>query len=197
MAKMRTWFLGALAVLWLLPAAIGAEQRIAVADVERIFREYYKSKIAEDVIRQQSEVYRAYLLKLKDELKKLEDALAVARDGAQNIALSDAERGAFEITVRRKGEELAIKRAEAEKYAVDKNKQMIKLELDKRAEVLDDIRAEVKRRAAAEGYDFVLDISGRTSNDISMVVYFNPAADLTAELIKSLNATAVGVNEKK
>lgn len=194
---MRTWFLGALAVLWLLPAAIGAEQRIAVADVEKVFREYYKSKIAEDVIRQQSEVYRAYLLKLKDELKKLEEALAVARDGAQNIALSDAERAEFEITVRRKGEELAIKRAEAEKYAADKNKQMIKLELDKRAEVLDDIRAEVKRRAAAEGYDFVLDISGRTSNDISMVVYFNPAVDLTAELIKSLNATAVGANEKK
>jgi Skp family chaperone for outer membrane proteins len=194
---MRTWFLGALALLWLLPAAIGAGQRIAVADVEKIFREYYKSKIAEDVIRQQSEVYRAYLLKLKDELKKLEDAHAVARDGAQNIALSDAERAEFEVSARRKGEEIAIKRAEAEKYAVDKNKQMIKLELDKRAEVLDDIRAEVKRRAAAEGYDFVLDVSGRTSNDISMVVYFNPTADLTAELIKSLNATAVGVNEKK
>lgn len=178
-----------------LPAL--AAPKIAVADLEKVFKEYYKSKIAEDVIRQQSDVYRAYLLKLRDEVRKLEEEYKVARDGAQNLALNETARREFEALAARKTEEVAAKRAEAEKYAVEKNNQMRELELAKRREIIADIRNEIKRRAAAEGLDLVLDASGRTSNDVSAVLYANPAMDLTAELIKALNAAAVTPAEKR
>lgn len=180
----------------LLPLSAAAAQKIAVVDMEKVFREYYKSRIAEESIRQQAEVYRAYLLKLKDELRKLEDEYAVARDESQNIALSEDQRRKASDTARRKTEEIAAKRAEAEKYAVEKNNQMKDMELAKRQAIIEDIKNEIKRRAALEGYDIVLDTSGRTANDFPAVIYHNPAIDLTAELIKSLNATATAAPAK-
>ena len=44
-----------------------AEVTTGVVDLERIFREYYKSKIAEELIRQQATVYRNYLKKTETE----------------------------------------------------------------------------------------------------------------------------------
>ena len=80
--------------LLLLPVCFSflhGEVLTGVVDLERIFREYYKSKIAEELIRQQAAVYRDYIKKLESEHKILADDAAKARAAAQNLALSAAE----------------------------------------------------------------------------------------------------------
>ena len=57
-------------------AAAAAELRIAVVDLDRIFREYYKSRIAEDFLNQQAEAARIYMGQLNT---RLEAARADAR----------------------------------------------------------------------------------------------------------------------
>ena len=69
-----------------------AEVTTGVVNLERIFREYYKSKIAEELIRQQAAVYRSYLKKMEAEHNKLAEAARNARAEAQNVALSAADR---------------------------------------------------------------------------------------------------------
>ncbi len=184
------------AVLSLLTlAATAAPQRTAVVDLEKVFKEYYKSKIAEGAIRQQAEIFRAYLLKLQDQIRQLETECNTARDKAQNLALEESARTAAAETLRSKTRELAAKRAEAEQYATERNRQMREFEQQKRQDILADIRAEIRRRALAEGYDFVLDSSGKTMNDVPTVLYCNPAVDLTEEVLKTLNATATAPAE--
>ena len=61
---------------------------IAVVDLEKVFREYYKSKIAEDQIRRQAGAYRSYLERLNTQLKEAQTNAANARADALNLGLS-------------------------------------------------------------------------------------------------------------
>ena len=65
---------------------------IAVVDLEKVFRDYYKSKIAEDQIRRQASAYRSYLERLNTQLKEAQSNAANARADALNLGLSASER---------------------------------------------------------------------------------------------------------
>ena len=86
-------------------SALQAEILTGVVDLERIFREYYKSKIAEELIRRQAAVYRNYIKKLEAEHTALVAEARRARAESQNLALAAAER--------QKAEEKALSCAKA------------------------------------------------------------------------------------
>lgn len=178
-------------VLLLIMAAAAAfcADRIATVDMEKIFRGYYKSRIAEDAIKQQAESYRSYLLKLNEELNALRRKAGDASANALNIALSAQEQQKAKdeaAEIKRKFNE---KEAEIKLYIQNRTADMRDLESRKRKEILDDIRREINRRAAAEGYDFVLDVSGRTTNEFSAVIVSPAARDISDAVIKELNRT--------
>ncbi len=175
----------------LLAFGLGAaeNQRFAVVDLEKVFREFYKSRIAEDAIKSQSEIYRAYLLKLNEQLQQLQKEAATLLLNAQNIALTETERRDSVRAAEAKKREVDEKKAEIELYGTERSQDLRRMEQGKRVEVMNEIMAEVRRRAAAEGYGFVLDSSGRTMNDQPAVLVFPPADDITAQVIAELNRT--------
>ena len=164
-----------------------AEILTGVVDLERIFREYYKSKIAEELIRQQAAVYRNYLKKLESEHKALVTEAANARAAAQNLALSADERQKAEERAIAAARAVAAKKTEAEVYARERAVDMRTLQSRKRAEILKDIQAQIARSAALLGYGFVLDYSGRTTNDKGAVLLYPLQRDFTRHVITELN----------
>ena len=182
---MKKFFLSLL--LLFTVSALQAEILTGVVDLERIFREYYKSKIAEELIRQQAAVYRNYLKKLETEHKNLVTEAANARAAAQNLALSADERQKAEERAIAAARAVAAKKTEAEVYARERAVDMRTLQNRKRAEVLKDIQAQIARSAALLGYGFVLDYSGRTTNDKGAVLLYPPQRDFTRHVITELN----------
>ena len=73
-------------------------------------------------------------------------------------------------------------------------KSIRELERVKRAEIVADIEKCVRKRAAAEGYLYVFDSSGRTMNEQPALLVFPASCDLTKVVIEDLNRTAVKVN---
>ena len=177
-----------------LQAAAPQGERIAVVNMETVFRQYYKSRIAADTLRQQSEVYRNYIMAEQTRLRELEKEMNTARDAAQNLALSAAERESRKQLFTAKAQELKQKRAELQNYMLERNRTLSNVEKNKRQEILTDIREEAKKQAVSGGYTFVLDSSGMTTSGIPAVLYAPPTADLTAKILKSLNATAAPGN---
>ncbi|WP_187144194.1 OmpH family outer membrane protein [Victivallis vadensis] len=57
--------------------AKGRPQRFAVVNLEKVFQEYYKSRIAEDAIKQQAEVFRNSMMRLNEELRTLKEEAPV------------------------------------------------------------------------------------------------------------------------
>ena len=189
--NIRKALLAVLALSCLAAVAASGSERIAVVDLDKIFREYYKSRIAEETIRTQGESYRSYLIQLGDRRKKLVEEARAAAFNAQNVALSPEEAAKARKTAVQA--EAALKTLDEEIAAYQENmvKTLRELEQRKRAEILDDIRNCVRRRAAAEGYLYVFDSSGRTLNEQPALLVFPEACDLTKVVIEELNRTAV------
>ena len=168
-------------------AAFAAGSRIAVIDLERVFREYYKSRIAEDVIRQQATAYRTYLNRLNEELRKLSEAARTAQSNALNIALAPSEKQKVEQEAIAARNAVREKEAEIKLFVEERSADMRRLETSKRTEIMDEIRREVSRRAAAEGFEFVLDRSGRTMNDQPALLVYPERCDITNSVLRELN----------
>ena len=185
-----------LAAFWtaLLPAAEktpgNTAPRIAVVRMDALVRDYHKSRIAEETIRQQAEMYRTYLAGRQTELRKMEKEMLQLRDDAQNIAMSAEFRSQQETKFQEKRRELASANAEFQRLTADRSQKMRELELRKRKEILDDIRHEIARTAGIAGYDFVLDATV-TANAVPAVLYAAPHADITEKILKNLNDTAL------
>jgi Skp family chaperone for outer membrane proteins len=67
-----------------------ASPRIAVVDLRRVFKEYYKSRIAEEFIKQQAESARLYLGQLTKQLESLRAEARRLGTNAMNQALDPA-----------------------------------------------------------------------------------------------------------
>ena len=183
----------AAAALCFFGVVSGAE-RIAVVDLDKVFREYYKSRIAEDAIRAQGETCRGYLVQLNDRREKLRAEARVAIQNSQNVALAAEERLKARQQAAKLEAQLKELDSEIELYQENMIKSIRELERVKRAEIVADIRNCVRKRAAAEGYVYVFDSSGKTMNEQPALLVFPAACDITKVVIEDLNRTAVKVN---
>ena len=165
-------------------------QRIAVVDLERVFKEYYKSRIAEEFIKQQGESARLYLGQLTRQLETLRSEARRLGTNAMNQALDPALKAKADAEAAAALRKVAEKEAEIKLYTGEKSREIQELERRRRAEIIADIRADVKRRATAEGYDFVLDSSGFTTNGLPAVLVFPGKNDITKAVIRELNRNA-------
>lgn len=136
-------------------AAQAAEvQRFAVVNLEKVFREYRKSRIAEDAFKQQAEVYRNYFVKQQGLLVQLRKQAEQLQEEARNPALSEADRSKAGADAVVKAREVAAKEAELKLYAAERLRTMRDAEQKKREEVFADIYKEIDRRAAGGGVHF-------------------------------------------
>lgn len=188
------FFVPVLAALFLAATVAYGAERIAVVDLEKVFREYYKSRIAEDTIRSQGETYRGYLVQLNDRREKLRAEARIAIQNSQNVALSPEEMQKARQTAAKLQTTLKELDSEIEIYQENMIKSIRELERSKRAEIVADIEKCVRKRAAAEGYLYVFDSSGRTMNEQPALLVFPKSCDLTDVVIEELNRTAVKVH---
>jgi len=170
-------------------ALSGAEVLTGVVDLEKIFREYYKSKIAEELIQEQAKIYREYLDTLNRQMNEMQQNAQKLRINAQNLALSREARADSERQLEQLQRNLTAKKTELDMYIRGRTADMRKLESSKRAEIMADIQEQVSRSASIFGYGFVLDSSGQTSNGRSTLLLFPKGRDFTSHVITELNRT--------
>ena len=179
---------------WCFAAVASGAERIAVVNLDKVFREYYKSRIAEDTIRAQGETCRGYLVQLNDRREKLRAEARNAIRNSQNVALAPEERLKAGQLASKLEAQLKELDSEIELYQENTVKSLRELERVKRAEIVADIEKCVRKRAAAEGYLYVFDSSGKTMNEQPALLVFPASCDLTKVVIEDLNRTAVKVN---
>ena len=188
---MKNFFKSLLVVLlgcWIV--AVTAEDRIGVVDLEKIFREYHKSRSVESFINQRAEAVRAYLTQLQKQLNELRASARKLGTDAVNPALSENEKLIAQKNADEALRKVRAKEAEIQLYVNEVSRERKELESKKRAEIMADIHAEIKRRAAVRGFNFIIDKSGRTLNDQPALLLFPAGRDISDEVIRELNRTA-------
>ena len=161
--------------------------KIAVIDMNRVFQEYNKTKINEAKLKKQAEIYKEYSTQLAQSLAKLRQEFVKLRDDSQNMVYTAAERENRRMNAQEKYRQAAAKEAELREYNRERQRQL-RDEYEKlRSSILADISNVVSAKCLAEGYGLVLDKSGRSLNNIPLVVYSSKMLDITESVIKTLN----------
>lgn len=161
--------------------------KIAVVDMARIFDDYYKTRIVQSQLEEQQSVYRTHVTAMNEEYNKLQEEYKVLLDAAQNITLKEAERQEKAAEASKKLAEVKQKERDINQYLTEKSRQFKEFEDTKRTEITAEILGEVQRRATVDGYDIVLDYSGKTTSSLASVVFFKPNLDITDAVLEELN----------
>jgi Skp family chaperone for outer membrane proteins len=167
--------------------ADNTSQKIAIVNMENVFKNFYKTKINSAKFNKQAATYKEYADQLAASQIKFEEQFRALRDASQNIALPETERESKRLAARDKYRQLQAKQSELETYNQEKSAQL-KEQYDKmRKEILTEIRKCVAKYASKNNLITVLDASGNTSNDIPMVLYYKPDMDISDEILQILN----------
>ena len=191
MNKTVTRLLLALGLATLLQFSAGAaEQKIAIIDLQGVFTNYFKTRIADAAIRDEAGALDKDRKALTDQYQKLTEDYKKALDDASNQAISADERDKRKKTA--EGKLIDINDLEQQIKQFDRTARGNLEEKQRmaREKILVQIKSVVATKAQAGKYTLVLDTAGEGLSRTSVVFYNNGENDITAEVLKALNADA-------
>ena len=186
-AKIIKTSIGLISVILLSGHLCAQNLKIAFVDMEQIFQGYYKTLKAEETVKKQKEIYNEYTENLEKERETLEEDFNTLRDISQNIALSEEVREEKRNKAQTKFMLLQEKEKEMQEYQKQKLSSLRKQLRDQRNDLVKEIRNFIRGVAEKEGYDFVIDSSGNTLNEIPVFIYYQSELDITDTILAIIN----------
>ncbi len=161
----------------------------AMIDLNKVFKDYYKTKEAEADLKDTMSKYREEHQKLRDELQKLAGQIDSLNQQAKDASLSEEARKQKENALREKLEEARRRQREIQEYEAKSTSLFREQSQRMRERILKEI-TEVVQGSSKGKFGLVLDTSGMTLNGVSPFVYTDPAKlkDITQEVVDGLNA---------
>jgi len=195
---MKKFLLLALAAGLAFPAASFAQGtlKIGTVDMQRAFKEYNKTKDAENKVNDAKNAAKKEFddrtdgyKKALDEINKLNqqlDAPALSADAKAQKAKERDEKIANIKTMER----------EINDFRQTREQQLQQQAMRMRESIVKEITDLVLERVKSNGMDLVFDKSGLSTNYVPVLLYSKDNADFTTEIITALNKKAASTTEK-
>jgi|SRR5262245_17220196 len=174
MTPLKTAVVAIVALLISSPKVWAQTPKIAVVDFERAVVESVEGKKSSDKF---NGALKAKQAELEKRQKELEDQQRKLQSGART--LSDAAKADIQKDIDRRTTELQRVNEDAQKELQALRDQLLRPIAERATAILNGMAAE-------QGYTLVVDLSNQESN----ILWFNPKNDITAELIKRIDAAA-------
>lgn len=162
-------------------------ERIVFVDMNKVFDEFYKTKLAEGQLKEQETEYRDELKKMVDKFKELQESFRQAREESEDRVLSEEARSSRRAEAEEKLVELREMEGKIRRFEETRRRQIA----DQMKRVRDKLVVEIKETltgyARKEGFIAVVETSGDNLNGVPNILYFDPSRDITAPLIELLN----------
>lgn len=181
--------MGIIAVGALCLRAEAVDRPVVYVNMERAFSGFYKTKLADEQLKQQAEEFNQERKKLTDELERLQQEFSALREEAQNIALSEDARALKRSAAEEKLIELRDLETRIRRFDESKQKQLEDQTRRMRKRIVDEIRQTITEYAQKNGYGLVLDSSGQSFNGVEVVLYADVRSDITDDILAELNKT--------
>ena len=190
--KHQLKFAAAICLVALLSATSASAQRLKIAtvDMQILFKEYHRTndeqqKFSEEFARIQKENNERLT-----GIRELEEQLQGLKKQIDDPTIADGVK-------RYKSRDFQLKLDEAKAMERERREFLGRrtraLELKKQASmqgILEEIRKLIVDHAKAEDFDYVLDKSGLSANQVPFLLYTKDATDVTVALLSKLNVNA-------
>jgi outer membrane protein len=172
-------------------ASLQAQQRIAVIDLKKVFEGYYKTRLADQQLKERGNNMLQVRKGMIEDGQKAQQEYNKLMESARDQALSEDER-----EKRKKNAEAKLREIQEIEESIRKFDQQSQITIEEqklrmRENILKDIREEVDKKAKSGTYTLVLDLAAETVNRTPAILYYSGAEnDFTQEVLTRLNATA-------
>jgi outer membrane protein len=177
---------------WLALAGVAsaADQKIGIVDLRKVFDKYYKTVQSTAALKLQAADMEKERKQMIDSAERHKEEWQKLIDKANDQAVSAEERDKSKKAAEQKYIELETDKQSITEFDRAASSRLREKELQRRDDIVKEIRVVLNADAKAAGYTLVLDPSGESQNMVPVVLYNNGQNDLTEALIKELNATA-------
>ncbi len=169
-----------------LPAQ-AQDGRIVFIDLDRVFNEFYKTKLADAQLKEQADEFNEERRRMVDEYEAMNERFNEAREQAQDAALSEDVRN----RMRNEAEELLIEirdfESRIQRFDQTRRKQLEDQGRRMRTRIVGEIQDEIRDYARAQGFHAVIDSSGQSLNAVELVLYVENRIDISDAVIEILN----------
>ena len=182
----QIWLVGMLMV-GIVSAAQAAGLSLAFVDMDRVFSEYYRTKLADAQLKEQADKFTEERDRLVQKLKDLREEFNRARTAAQDTSLSAEARKAKQDEAEKLLVQIREDESNLREFEQTRQKQLTDQGRRMRNRIVDQIREAVEEYARTQGFSAVLDYSGDSMNGVPVVLYVDRSVDITDEVIEILN----------
>lgn len=184
MKKISLLLLTVFAFVAMAPLAQSASLKVAVVDMNRVLKEYYKTQEAEERLKEVASGYQKEFNDRRENYSKLVDQIRALQEESKDASLSKTKRTEKEGALKEKVKEAQIRERENVTFAQTASK----LVQDQRSRatkgIMEDISKVIDRVSKRSGYNLVL-----VKGDFPSPVLYSDIADISSDIIRELNKT--------
>ena len=183
-------FLALTLVFFLIASSQAETNKIGIIDMQRVFDKYYKTKLAQTQVDDQTADAEKRKKGILDDYQKANREYNKLMESAKDQAVSGDERDKRKSSAEKKLLEIKEIEQDANLYQRTTDEQL-KMQARRMTEIiLRDIRDLVEAKARAGGYTLVIDVTAKSAVGTPIVLYTNGQNDMTQEVLLQLNSTA-------
>jgi len=171
-------------------AAFAQGVKIGSVSLDKLYGEFYKTKIARKTFDDSVAVYRKDREQRLEDLRKLSDEFQKLREEANSPALTQEKREQKGKAAQEKAMEFEKARRAVQDFEQSSQQYLGDQQRRQNTAIMKEILEVVRRRAREGGYTLLVDSSGLGSAGIPAAVYADEKLDITDLVLKELNANA-------
>jgi len=164
--------------------------KIATVDMQKLFREYYRTVAAQKRFNVEYARIQKGVSERTEAMGKLSRMLRAMSAKVENKEMTEGEKEKLRGEAKLMDQELRMMRDELKRYVESEKMKVAKLKGLSMRGIMDEIRKKVIEHSKEQGFDFVFDISGKNTNQVSFFIFLKDAQDITDNMLKELNKFA-------
>ena len=184
MKKLTLAFLTA-ALLAATALSAEAQSKVASVDMKKLFNNYWKFKQSTTILEDRKTSHRKELKSMSDELDKATKDYKQLLEQANDPLISADEREKRKTAASAKSKDVNNAKVALEQYQRQAESSLVELEQRLSGNLISEIQKAVGLKAKAGGYSAVINTAAT-----EVVIYTDPANDITESVLKDLNAAA-------
>ena len=165
-----------------------AQQKIGSVDMEKVFKNYYKTKEAESRMNEARANVKRELDEKVEKRKSLEAEITKLNDEVKKPELSNEKRQAKNEEREKKIAAWQEQTKALQEFAQEKEKDIASKTMLIRDGIVMNIQKIIADKVKSDGFDLVFDVSGKSFNNVPVVLYAKESYDFTNDVVTKLNA---------
>lgn len=192
---MIRFFTALLLGAFLTTTSVRAEGEIAFIDLQEVFKQFYKTQLAQDQIRQQADDITRERDEIEEEVKEMRAEIEALRADSRDEELSEDVRQNKRDQLEEKLVGLQKKEQDMVEFEKLRREQMSQQNTRMTKKIFDEIHSSVITYSKAQGYTAVIDRSAQSRIGTDTVLYVTPKVDITADVLAVLNEGREGTRK--